>query len=77
MSARAERPGMFARALSLHCMSERADACRRKARECELASRLAIDVDMRIMYRDLARLWQEIASELEQHDQSLSVDRAK
>jgi hypothetical protein len=58
-------------------MSERADACRRKASECELAARLAIDVEMRVMYRDLARLWQEIASELEQHDQSLSVHGPK
>jgi hypothetical protein len=56
---------------SLPYMSDRVEACRRKASECELAARLASDIEMRIMYRDLARLWQEMASELEQHDQAL------
>jgi hypothetical protein len=39
--------------------------CRRKAAECELAARLSRDVEMRTMYRDLAQLWREVASELE------------
>jgi hypothetical protein len=46
-------------------MSERAKGCRRKAAECELAARLSRDVEMRTMYRDLAQLWREVASELE------------
>jgi len=49
-------------------MSERVKACRRKANECELAARLARDVEMRIMYRDLAQLWREVASGMEQFE---------
>jgi hypothetical protein len=49
-------------------MSERVKACRRKANECELAARLAGDVEMRTMYRDLAGMWREMASELEQFE---------
>jgi hypothetical protein len=49
-------------------MSERATACRRKASECELAARLASDVEMRVMYRDLAQMWREMASEMEQFE---------
>jgi hypothetical protein len=37
-----------------------------KASECELAARLAIDVEMRIMYRELAQMWREVASEIEE-----------
>ena len=49
-------------------MSERAQACRRKANECELAARLAIDPEMRFMYRDVAQMWREMASEIEQFE---------
>jgi hypothetical protein len=51
-------------------MSERAQACRRKASECELAARLSRDVEMRLMYRDLAQLWREMAAEMEQFEQT-------
>ena len=44
------------------------EACRRKANECELAARITIDVDMRVMYRDLAQMWRELASEIEQFE---------
>jgi len=57
------------RASSLPYMSERAEACRRKASECELAARLASDPEMRTMYRALAHEWWEIAKEIEQIDQ--------
>jgi hypothetical protein len=46
-------------------MSERVTACRRKAGECELAARMATDPDARIMFRELAQMWLEMASELE------------
>ena len=49
-------------------MSERVKACRRKAGECELAARIAIDVEARIMFRELAQMWLEMASELEQFE---------
>ena len=49
-------------------MSEWVEACRRKANECELAARITIDVDMRVMYRDLAQMWRELASEIEQFE---------
>jgi hypothetical protein len=46
----------------------RVQACLWKANECELAARLVIDVEMRFMYRDLAQMWRELASELEQFE---------
>jgi hypothetical protein len=49
-------------------MSERVTACRRKAGECELAARMATDPDARIMFRELAQMWLEMASELEQFE---------
>jgi hypothetical protein len=51
-------------------MTERAQACRRKANECELAARLSRQVEMRLMYRDLAQLWLEMASEMEQFEEA-------
>jgi len=51
-------------------MTERAQACRRKANECELAARLSRQVEMRLMYRDLAQLWREMASEMEQFEEA-------
>ena len=53
------------------------EACRRKAHECELAARLAPDPEMRFMYRDLADLWLEIASEVEGDEQHFAADRPK
>jgi hypothetical protein len=49
-------------------MTERAQACRRKASECELAARLSRQVEMRLMNRDLAQLWRE--SEMEQFEEA-------
>jgi len=68
-TARAELlAGTSAAPLHYFTMSERAQAYRRKANECELAARLASDVEVRVMYRDLAQMWQEMASELEQFE---------
>jgi hypothetical protein len=46
-------------------MSERAEACRLKARHCERAGSLAVTLDARLMYADLAQQWRELANEIE------------
>ena len=59
-------------------MSERATACRRKAGECEPAARLALDPEMRVMYREIAQMWREVASQIEQFDEtSRSYNRSR
>jgi hypothetical protein len=46
-------------------MNEQAEACRRKAAECERAVVLATQPDMQAIYRDLARQWHEMAKHSE------------
>jgi len=53
-------------------MSERSERCRRKAGECELAARLALDPEIRVMYRELAQMWREAASQIELLDETVS-----
>ena len=48
-----------------HGMSKQAEACRRKAAECEQAVVLATRPDMQAIYRDLARQWHEMAKHSE------------
>ena len=48
-----------------HDMSEQAEACRRKAAECERAAVLATRPDMQAIYRDLANQWREMAEHSE------------
>ena len=42
-------------------MSERIEACRRKAIECQRAALAAPDPNIRQMYLDLAKQWKELA----------------
>lgn len=46
-------------------MSERAEACRAKAQHCERAGSLAVTLDARLMYGDLAQQWRELAKQIE------------
>ena len=48
-----------------HGMSEQAEACRRKAAECEQAAVLATRPDVQDIYRDLARQWHRMAEQSE------------
>jgi hypothetical protein len=48
-----------------HGMNEQAEACRRKAAECERAAVPATQPDTRAIYRDLARQWHEMAEQSE------------
>jgi hypothetical protein len=40
-------------------MSERAEACRKKALQCEHAAIMATDIGARLMYPDVARQWRK------------------
>jgi hypothetical protein len=46
-------------------MNEQAEACRRKAAECERAAVLATQPAVQAIYRDLARQWLEMAEQSE------------
>ena len=55
-----------------HGMSEQAEACRRKAAQCEQALVLATRPDIQAIYRDLARQWHEMAKHSEDLERRLS-----
>ena len=59
-----------------HGMSEQAEACRRKAAECERAAVLATRPDMQAIYRDLARQWHRMAEHSEDLERRQSNSRA-
>jgi hypothetical protein len=50
-------------------MSERAEACRKKATECQRAALAASDPNIRQMYFDLAKQWKELT------EQALAIER--
>jgi hypothetical protein len=59
-------------------MSDQAEACRRKAAECERAAALATDPGLKATYRDLARQWREMvehSKDLERLHSSLKENR--
>ena len=58
-----------------HGMSEQAEACRRKAAECEQAVVLATQPHVQAIYRDLARQWQEMAEQSEDLERRHSNSR--
>ena len=47
-------------------MSERAEACRKKALQCEHAAIRTTDTGARLMYLDMARQWREMAEQAEE-----------
>ncbi len=52
-------PGTVLQPSRFNGVSERVQACRRKAAECERAAVLATQSDAQIMYRDLACQWRK------------------
>ena len=46
-------------------MEDRAEECRRRARECDQIASIACTMDARLTYADLARRWCEMAQEYE------------
>jgi hypothetical protein len=54
-------------------MNERAEACRAKAQHCERAGSLAVTLDVRLMYADLAQQWRELAKQIELPEQQTAT----
>ena len=50
-------------------MSERTEKYRQQAQHCELAGSLAVTLDARLMYADLAQQWRDLAKEIELFEQ--------
>jgi hypothetical protein len=49
-------------------MINRAQECRQRAQHCERARSLAVTLEARLMYFDLAQEWRELADQIEQLD---------
>ena len=56
-------------------MSERSDALRRRAEECDAAEMRVRDPDVRSAYLDMASRWRRMADQQEQIDTTLGRDR--
>ena len=52
-------------------MGERADACRRRANDCELAASRVKDPEVRTVYIDMAVRWRRMAAQQEGIDDVL------
>jgi hypothetical protein len=50
-------------------MSRRTEKYRQQAQHCELAGSLAVTLDARLMYADLAQQWRELAEQVELFEQ--------
>ena len=57
-------------------MSDKAEACRRKAAECERAAVLANEDSVRCAYLDLARQWREMADHAEHIERLRTLSKA-
>jgi hypothetical protein len=51
-------------------MINRAQECRQRAQHCERARSLAVTLEARLMYFDLAQEWRELADQIEQLDRA-------
>jgi hypothetical protein len=54
-----------------------AEAYRRKAEHCERAGSLAVTLDARLMYADLAQQWRDLAKEIELLEQQKAGDERR
>jgi hypothetical protein len=57
-------------------INERAETCRLKAHHCERASSLAVTLEARLMYSDLAEQWRALARQRTSGKQHQSVSSA-
>jgi hypothetical protein len=46
-------------------MTKRAKECRERAQHCERAGSLAVTLEARLMYADLAEQWRKLAEQIE------------
>ena len=46
-------------------MTMRVEECRERAQHCERAGSLAVTLEARLMYADLAKQWRKLAEQLE------------
>ena len=58
-------------------MSERTEACRKKALQCEHGAIVATDMGARLMYLDMARQWREMAEQAEDLEQRFAASRER
>ena len=77
VSERAPHQGTPTQFHRFAAMSERADACRRQAAECERAAIIATDLPVRLMYLDLARQWREMAEQTIDLEQQRAAQRER
>jgi hypothetical protein len=56
-------------------MDTRTEACRKKAMECERMAMASSDASLRLMYLDLAKLWREMADQVEYFDRRYAVQK--
>jgi hypothetical protein len=58
-------------------MINRAQECRQRAQHCERARSLAITLEARLMYFDLAQQWRELADQVEQLERTSGEARSR
>ena len=56
-------------------MSDQAEECRQKAQHCNRAASLAVTLEARLMYADLARLWRELGQKFENERRLTTVEQ--
>lgn len=54
---------------------DRAEACRRRAEQCDLAAKNATDERIRTVYEDMTRQWQELAEHADKINKMLKGTR--
>jgi hypothetical protein len=54
-------------------MNEQAQACLRKAEECEHSARQTMDDSARLLYLDLANRWRTLAAHVETMDRQRAI----
>jgi hypothetical protein len=58
-------------------MGRQAEAYLRKAEHCEKAGRLAVTLEARLMYADLAQQWRDFAKKIELLEQQKAGDEGR
>jgi hypothetical protein len=55
-------------------MTERVDECRQRAQHCERAGSLAVTLEARLMYADLAEQWRKLAEQIEWFERRSGIE---